>query len=299
MKGQESLIVSLYQSRHLGEEGVVHALSSLGSPCCVQFLEQLVIECCKQHHSDALRTCLSISGIMLSDATLDRCIRICIAQHQPDTATIVVASLCSYRRELDSALEALLVWVCRQKYDTRNRRFASLLNMLIEQNVVDVAASNNLALRTACQSGNREVVQRLLQDARVDPTAAQNHALRCACVHNHAAVVADLLDDHRVDPSSMNQAALQDALSHRSHATVSVLLKDHRVDPSVCGPACVETMIAREDYDRCILQVLLNDKRVEISNHHLRCIIEHLLGASGLNGLSNLSDSTTTTAHAL
>jgi hypothetical protein len=95
----------------------------------------------------------------------------------------------------------------------------SLLTMLIEQNVVDVAASNNLALRTACQSGNREVVQRLLQDARVDPTAAQNHALRCACVHNHAAVVADLLEDHSVDPSSMNQAALQDALSPGEHAT--------------------------------------------------------------------------------
>ena len=280
MKSQESLIVSLYKSRHLGEQGVVHSLSSLDSPCCVHFLEELAIECCKQNHSDALRACFNISGIMLSDATLDRCIRICISQQQPHTATIVVASLCSYQRELDSALDALLLWICRQKVDTQNQRFACLLNMLIEQNVVDIAAASNLAFRTACQSGNREIVQRLLQDARVDPAALKNHALRCAIVNNHASIVADLLDDERVDPSSMSQVALQDALSHRSHATLNILLKDHRVDPSACGPVCIETMIARGDYDMTILLALLNDKRVEITNHQLRCIIEHLIQRS-------------------
>lgn len=280
MKPQESLIVSLYQSRHLDEDGVVHALSSLDGLCCVPFLEKLVVECCKQRHLDALRTCLSISGITLPDETLERCIRICILQQQPDVATIVVASLCSYRRELDAALTALLLWICRQKKDTRNRTFAALLSMLLEQNLVDVSASDNLAFRTACQSGNREIVQLLLRDPRVDPSALQNHALRDACAHDHASIVADLLQDERVDPSDMSQIALHDALLHRSHSTLGILLKDKRVDPSVCGVVYVEHMIAQGEYDRCILLTLLNDKRVAFSRQHLQCIVEHLLGQS-------------------
>ena len=280
MKPQESLIVSLYQDRHLDESGVVHALSSLDGPCCVQFLEKLAIECCRQRHSDALRTCFSISGIMLPDETLERCIRLCILQQQPDVASIVVASLCSYRRELDSALTALLLWICRQKTDTRTRKFSSLLSMLVEQNVVDISASENLAFRTACQSGNREIVQQLLREPCVDPSALQNQALRCACAHDHASIVTDLLKDERVDPSDMSQGALHDALLHRSHSTLRILLNDKRVDPSVCGVVCIEQMIAKGEYDRCILLTLLNDKRVAFSKQHMLCIVEHLLGQS-------------------
>jgi hypothetical protein len=170
------------------------------------------------------------------------------------------------------------LWVCRHNIDAQRLTFAKLLNTLIEQNVLDISASDNIAFRTACHSGNREIAQMLLQDKRVDPAASNNNALRNACANNHASIVADLLNDDRIDPSMMSQAALDDALLHRSYDVLSVLLKDHRVDPSTCGAACIEEMITNSEYDMCIIRTLLNDKRVVLSNHDLRCIIMHILG---------------------
>lgn len=46
------------------------------------------------------------------------------------------------------------------------------------------------ALQSACQRGNVDVVQALVEDLRIDPRASNNLAMRSAWRHNHEAVVA-------------------------------------------------------------------------------------------------------------
>jgi hypothetical protein len=277
MKSQESLILSIYLAGHLDEDGIVHALSSLDGSCSVQFLEQLTIECCRKRHLSALRTCLSISCIVLPDATIEQCIEMCIAQKQPNAAKVVVTSLCSNIRALDDALMRLLRWICSQPNDTSSQAFSGMLSMLLDHNLVDVSASDNIAFFMACQSGNLEFVQRLLCDARVDPSASLNRALCSACARNHAAIVKYLLDDARVDPSEPSEAPIREAVAHRSYSAISALLEDGRVDPTPHGFEIICTMILEGKYVPDLIRTLLFDGRIAFSNAELSRIIKLLL----------------------
>ena len=66
---------------------------------------------------------------------------------------------------------------------------------------VDPAARDNLAIISACENGHDLVVKMLLKTKLVNPSAQNNKCLQVACANNHEGVVRALLTDLTVNPA--------------------------------------------------------------------------------------------------
>ena len=125
--------------------------------------------------------------------------------------------------------------------------------------VIDPERHQSSALKTACYTGNLEIVKRLmdagynpagkaflaaclgnnatsqelvrllLADPRVDPTCEMNTALSYACKEGRVDIIECLLDDARVDPSYPNNLPLCCAAREGHVAVLEKLMKDARV----------------------------------------------------------------------
>lgn len=88
-------------------------------------------------------------------------------------------------------------------------------------------------LVTACRTGRKSEVERLLCDPNVDPTINNNKPLRVAVMNGHVDIIQLLVNDKRVDPSTCNNIALRIASDKCYYDETEVirklLMSDHRV----------------------------------------------------------------------
>lgn len=85
------------------------------------------------------------------------------------------------------------------------------------------------ALRTAAADGHVAVVNVLLDDNRVDPAASNSEALQRATINGHIDVVRALLRDGRVDPTVNKRKYISKALKN-GHSDVVCLLTTDPMD---------------------------------------------------------------------
>ena len=150
---------------------------------------------------------------------------------------------------------------------------AAVVDALIA-NGADPSARNNEAIR---RSMDVAVVRRLLEDPRVDASAGDNVAIRSAAESGQVEIVRMLVvaaqGNPAIDPSSQNNYALREAAKEGSVKIVRILLSDARVDPSVDGNTIlriVERMAHRFEthggnetaYYQEIMEILLAHPRV-------------------------------------
>jgi phosphopantetheinyl transferase (holo-ACP synthase) len=117
--------------------------------------------------------------------------------------------------------------------EAASRGHAAVVERMLEDDLVDPSANDNLAIGRAAYFGHLAVVERLLKDDRVDPSAKDNEAIGAAAVNGHLAVVERLLEDDRVDPSADNNYAVHWAAKEGHIKVVELLLEDERVDVAV------------------------------------------------------------------
>lgn len=146
-------------------------------------------------------------------------------------------------------------------------------------NFIDPSAGANIAIYTACQRGNLEAVERLLEDERVDPSAHNNCALEIAIHKFHWKIVVQLLKDPRIGGAVGNEVLVA-AASYNRLEIVEILLDELKIDPSenynlaiqvACTSGCLQ-----------IVNKLLEDKRVDPSDDQnqalrLTCARGHIL----------------------
>ena len=138
--------------------------------------------------------------------------------------------------------------------------YLSVLERLLQDDRVDPAAEHNIAIRCASQKGQLHVVERLLQDKRVDPAADHSIAIRFASWNGQLHVVERLLQDKRVDPSAENNYAIRFASWNGHLAVVERLLQDDRVDPTAKDNYAIR--FASQKCHLAVVERLLQDKRV-------------------------------------
>lgn len=134
------------------------------------------------------------------------------------------------------------------------------VNQLIETNLVDPSASENVAFQWACLYGRLPIVQRLREDDRVDPSADKNLAFRYAAKNGHLSVVNFLLNIKTVDPSDNDNEAIILAAESGHLSVVNRLLDDERVDPSAQENFAI--LVAYQGSHEEVVVKLLKDPRV-------------------------------------
>ena len=104
------------------------------------------------------------------------------------------------------------------------------LKVLLDANVLDVAADGQALFVQACEKGYETLVGMLLNHPDVDPTGQDNLGFCKAAAHGHLAIVKLLLKN--VGPIACNNGPLQAAVRECQPDVVEVLLKDERVTPT-------------------------------------------------------------------
>ncbi len=174
------------------------------------------------------------------------------------------------KRKADSELETLAT----KKAKKTDFIDAVLLNdiecvgYLMNDDSIDPAAENNLALRCACEEGHVQMVKLLLTDPRVQPTLETEkpdteeivNPLVAACQYGHINVAKLLLADSRVKPEVNSNQALRFAIVSGFAEIVELLLQDPSVDPS--GDECLFYAVQEGSAD--IVKILLSDERIKL-----------------------------------
>lgn len=110
-------------------------------------------------------------------------------------------------------------------------RYSSHFFPSLEKQTGNLSVGNFL-MCWASETGNLEVVKKLLNNARIDPSCNGNLSIRVASENGHWKIVKLLLQDGRVDPGSKNNYAIKFASENGHTEVVRLLLKNQRVDPS-------------------------------------------------------------------
>lgn len=104
-----------------------------------------------------------------------------------------------------------------------------IVEFILQDPRVDVAAENSRALRLGVDSGDDRVIRLMLEDGRFDASAEDNYAIISAARNGHVELVAMLLDARGVNPAARNCRALQSAIRRRHSDIVLLLMADARV----------------------------------------------------------------------
>lgn len=118
-------------------------------------------------------------------------------------------------------------------------------------------------------------VEMLLKNPKVDPSAQDNKAIINACFScegcnkTNLGIIKLLLDDPRVDPSTQDNRAIVEA---SDYDTIKLLLDDIRVNPSARNNIVLFNAYKNKD-DR-LIELLLKDSRIKISQDELQTIID-------------------------
>lgn len=96
----------------------------------------------------------------------------------------------------------------------------------------DGSTVGNVAFCSACMYGYLEVMDALLAEPAVDIAAKSQRALRHACARGPATAVKRLLQDPRVKPSALKNAALAKAMEHERNEIIDLLMGHERFDPN-------------------------------------------------------------------
>jgi len=91
---------------------------------------------------------------------------------------------------------------------------------------------SELIYQSVLQTGDVEIVKKLLQNEHVDPSAHNNYAIQWASENGHIKIVEELLKDKRVDPSVNTNYAIRLAKQNGHEDIVKLLAADIRVDAS-------------------------------------------------------------------
>ena len=96
---------------------------------------------------------------------------------------------------------------------------------------VDPSASDNEAIRVACDLGYIKIVRRLLKEPSVDPGACNNEALTSAIFWDYKDIVTILVNDPRVDPTKPDDLPIRVAKTMKRETIQRVLesIKNPRV----------------------------------------------------------------------
>jgi ankyrin repeat protein len=100
----------------------------------------------------------------------------------------------------------------------------NLLEFLLRTPRFDPTIGSNLALRLACEQGNKDAVEMLLDDERVDPSMPNNVPILLAAQENHQNIVIMLLNKERVDPAVDDNMPLQYAAANGNKELIHELL---------------------------------------------------------------------------
>lgn len=142
------------------------------------------------------------------------------------------------------------------------------LNLLLDNTGINEDYGTVL-LWDASETGDLEVVKRLLAHPRIDPSFSNNEALQFALECEHSEVVDCLLSDPRVDPSSLRRLGF--AISGDHWDGIMRLLKDPRYDPSVNCNELIQNVCKKANCYK-VVQSLLHDPRVDPSAGQSRAL---------------------------
>ncbi|KAJ3328611.1 hypothetical protein HDU76_009644 [Blyttiomyces sp. JEL0837] len=135
-----------------------------------------------------------------------------------------------------------------------------LFKFLIDVNLVNPAAENNLAIAMSSQWGHIDLVKMLLSTNRVDPSTDNNFAIRNASAHGHVEVVKILLETGMVDPTADRNFAIRRAAAIGSVEIVNMLLKFPQVDPSDVDNYALRFACAKGHTE--VVRILLESERI-------------------------------------
>ena len=107
------------------------------------------------------------------------------------------------------------------------------VNLLLQYHGVDPSVDNSYGLFAASASGHLNVVESLLKCNGVDPTARDNKAFRFACGNGYLDVVERLLQCKAVDLTALDNAGLLWACRRGHFDVVERLLKTDVVHPTM------------------------------------------------------------------
>ena len=141
----------------------------------------------------------------------------------------------------------------------------SRIRPLLQQENINLSASDDYAILQACRFGNAELVKLLLKwegpvEHRANPGARNNEPIILASQYGHADVVTLLLADDRVDPGAQNNLAFQIVSAEGNTDILTLLLADRRVDPSANNNTAI--WLASYHGEVEAVKLLLADDRV-------------------------------------
>ncbi len=127
-------------------------------------------------------------------------------------------------------------------------------NMKTNEQILD-----NFWLYTACNHGNSDHVQQLLENGVADPTICDNYAFKMACKNGHHKIVKLLLDDRRCDPRTENDYAFRWAGQNEHLEVLQLLLEDDRIDPHFQSNKALTYGLEHHKYK--LINLLINNKK--------------------------------------
>lgn len=87
--------------------------------------------------------------------------------------------------------------------------------------------------KVACENGQTEIVNLLLQKNKIEPNLQDNYGLRIACENGYTGIVKLLLDTNDVEPDTDNNYCIKIACKLGFIEIVSLLLESNKIDTRV------------------------------------------------------------------
>jgi ankyrin repeat protein len=138
-----------------------------------------------------------------------------------------------------------------------------IVKLLLESGLVQTSLDENLALRSAIESGHHECTSLILKDRQLDLSqypAFEDDLLSLAACSGNIKTVELLLHDDRI---SLTTDAIRFALDEQHFEIVRLFLKDPRTDPSMHDNYLLRKCLEYGYHD--LVRILLHDERVDRS----------------------------------
>ncbi|KAJ3193525.1 hypothetical protein HDU82_002783 [Entophlyctis luteolus] len=174
----------------------------------------------------------------------------------------VVQSICKYSPPSSYTPNAQMSRVFR--WAARSGHLMVVKWLLENCPLVDPAADDNYAIKTAAEANHIEVVRFLLKDPRCDPAAEENCALEYACENGLTDVVKLLLADARTSPGMNGNHCFIFACRGGFIEIVRILMADPRVDVAYDNNFGLEWACKYGHAD--VAKLLLSDSRIILEN---------------------------------